>query len=182
MEQRSERMNSMRMLNALLLAAALVGCTHQAWAQQHSHSAQPLVAQAPQTGAPAQTSASPPAHGDMHAPTIFTLRSGIAQGRMVYLGVGGEIDGKVNPMLVVHEGETVQINLINGEGAEHDIVIDQYAARSDRVLGIGASSTLAFTADKTGEFIYFCSIAGHREAAWRVASKWHPEREPRWPR
>src|SRR6516165_5885537 len=96
--------------------------------------------------------------------------------------VGGEIDGKVNPMLVVHEGETVQINLINGEGAEHDIVIDQYAARSDRVLGIGASSTLAFTADKTGEFIYFCSIAGHREAAWRVASKWHPEREPRWPR
>jgi hypothetical protein len=58
----------------------------------------------------------------MHAPTIFTLRSGIAQGRMVYLGVGGEIDRKVNPMLIVHEGETVQINLINGEGAEHDIV------------------------------------------------------------
>ncbi len=155
----------MRMLNALLFAATLVGCTHQAWAQQHSHAAQPMVAQAPQTPAPAQTSAPPPAaHGDMHTPTIFTLRSGIAQGRMVYLGVGGDIDGKVNPMLVVHEGETVQINLINGEGAEHDIVIDQYAARSDRVLGIGASSTLAITADKTGEFIYFCSIAGHREA------------------
>src|SRR5215831_15130121 len=167
MEQRSERMNSMRMLNALLLAATLVACAHQAWAQQHLHSAPAAVAQAPQTPAPPQTSASPPAavaHGDTHAPTIFTLRSGIAQGRMVYLGVGGEIDGKVNPMLVVHEGETVQINLINGEGAEHDIVIDQYAARSDRVLAIGASSTLAFTADKTGEFIYFCSIAGHREA------------------
>src|SRR5215813_682400 len=152
MEQRSKRMNPMRMSNALLFAATLVGCTHQAWAQQHSPSAQPMVAQAPQTGAPPQPSASPAAavaHGDMHAPTIFTLRSGIAQGRMVYLGVGGEIDGKVNPMLVVHEGEVVQINLINGEGAEHDIVIDQYAARSDRVLGIGASSTLAFTADKT---------------------------------
>ena len=157
----------MRMLNALLLAATLVGCAHQAWAQQHLHSAPAAVAQAPQTPAPPQTSASPPAavaHGDTHAPTIFTLRSGIAQGRMVYLGVGGDIDGKVNPMLVVHEGETVQINLINGEGAEHDIVIDQYAARSDRVLAIGASSTLAFTADKAGEFIYFCSIAGHREA------------------
>src|SRR5262245_49223237 len=167
MEPRSKRMNSMRMLNALLLAATLVACAHQAWAQQHLHSAPAVVAQAPQTPAPPQTSASPPAavaHGDTHAPTIFTLRSGIAQGRMVYLGVGGDIDGKVNPMLVVHEGETVQINLINGEGAEHDIVIDQYAARSDRVLAIGASSTLAFTADKTGEFIYFCSIAGHREA------------------
>src|SRR5262249_1226113 len=151
MEQRSKRMNPMRMWNALLFAATLVGCAHQAWAQ-HSHSAQPMVAQAPQTGASPQPSASPAAavaHGDMHAPTIFTVGCGNGQGRMVYLGVGGEIDGKVNPMLVVHEGEVVQINLINGEGAEHDIVIDQYAARSDRVLGIGASSTLAFTADKT---------------------------------
>lgn len=102
--------------------------------------------------------------GDMHAPHIFTLRSGIAEGRMVYLGVGGDIDGKVNPTLTVHEGEIVQINLINGEGAEHDVVIDQYAARSDRVLGKGASSTLSFTADKPGEFVYFCSVAGHREA------------------
>src|SRR5262249_46035787 len=104
-------MKPMGMLNALLFAATLVGSAHQAWAQQHSHSAQPVLA-------PPQTSPSPPAaamaHGDMHTPTIFTLRSGIAQGRMVYLGVGGEIDGKVNPMLVVHEGETVQINLING--------------------------------------------------------------------
>jgi nitrite reductase (NO-forming) len=165
----------MRKLNALFFAACLVICSPQAWAQQHSHSASGAVAQAapqssqaPRAPAPRQTDPSPAAgvvaHGDMHAPTIFTLRSGIAQGRMVYIGVGGEIDGAVNPMLMVHEGETVQINLINGEGAEHDIVVDQYAARSDRVLGIGASSTLAFAADKTGEFVYFCSIAGHREA------------------
>ena len=67
---------------------------------------------------------------DMHAPPVFTLRTGVADGRMVYLGVGGDINGAVNPTLVAHEGETVQINLINGEGAEHDIVIDQYGARS----------------------------------------------------
>jgi nitrite reductase (NO-forming) len=102
--------------------------------------------------------------GDMHAPHSFTLRSGIAEGRMVYLGVGGDIDGKVNPTLTVHEGEVVQINLINGEGAEHDVVVDQYAARSDRVLGKGASSTLSFTADKPGDFAYFCSVPGHRDA------------------
>jgi nitrite reductase (NO-forming) len=64
----------------------------------------------------------------------------------------------------VHEGEVVQINLINGEGAEHDVVVDQYAARSDRVLGKGASSTLSFTADRPGDFTYFCSVPGHREA------------------
>lgn len=97
-------------------------------------------------------------------PTVFTLRTGIATGRMVYIGVGGEIDGKINPTLVVHEGETVQINLINGEGAEHDVVLDQYAARSSIVVGINASSTFSFTASKVGEFAYFCSIAGHRLA------------------
>lgn len=105
-----------------------------------------------------------PAHGDMHAPKVFTLRSGVAEGRMVYLGVGGDLNGKVNPMLKVQEGETVQINLINGEGAEHDIVIDQYGARSDRVVGKNASSALSFTANKTGEFFYYCSVPGHREA------------------
>jgi nitrite reductase (NO-forming) len=91
----------------------------------------------------------------MHAPTVFTLRTGIAEGRMVYIGVGGDINGAVNPTLVVHEGETVQINLINGEGAEHDIVIDQYGARSSRVIGKGASSAVTFTASKTGEFFYY---------------------------
>jgi len=100
----------------------------------------------------------------MHPPAVFTLRSGVAQGRMVFIGVGGAIDGLVNPMLDIHEGETVQINLINGEGAEHDVVIDQYAARSERVVGKGASTTFAFLADKAGEFVYYCSVAGHRAA------------------
>jgi nitrite reductase (NO-forming) len=37
------------------------------------------------------------AQADMHAPKVFILRLGIAEGRMVYLGVGGEINGQVNP-------------------------------------------------------------------------------------
>ena len=83
---------------------------------------------------------------------------------MVYFGVGGDINGAVDPTLLVHEGETVQINLINGEGAEHDIVVDQYGARSSRVVGKGASSAVTFTASKTGDFVYYCSAPGHREA------------------
>lgn len=115
--------------------------------------------------ATSSSSASVPAPSIMaHAPIVFTLRSGVAQGRMVYIGVGGDIDGKINPTLMVHEGETVQINLINGEGAEHDVVIDAYAARSERVLRAGASTTLAFLADRVGEFDYFCSVPGHRDA------------------
>ena len=170
----------MPMRKALLFAAAIVALASPTLAQQHDHSSPPAaLAQnsPPPQGVPASQNAPSPgvaspgvaspgaaATGDMHAPTSFTLRSGIAEGRMVYIGVGGDIEGKVNPLLMVHEGETVQINLINGEGAEHDIVVEQYAARSDRVVGRGASSTMSFTADKSGEFIYFCSIPGHREA------------------
>ena len=64
--------------------------------------------------------------------------------------VDAEIPSPVAGVLTdikVHEGETVQINLINGEGAEHDIVLDQYAARSSRVQAKGASTSLVFAAD-----------------------------------
>ncbi|MDJ0447807.1 multicopper oxidase domain-containing protein [Methylocystis sp. JR02] len=95
---------------------------------------------------------------------VYTLRSGIAEGRLVFLGVGGAIDEKVNPALVFHDGERAQINLVNGEGAEHDIVIEFYGVRSNRVVDKGASSAVSFFADKTGEFTYYCSVPGHRDA------------------
>jgi len=94
----------------------------------------------------------------------YTLRSGIAEGRMVYLGVGGAIDGKVNPVLTAAEGQVVQLTLINGEGAEHDIVFPNQDARSPRVTGKGASTTVAFRAGKSGDFTYFCSVPGHQLA------------------
>ena len=58
----------------------------------------------------------------------------------------------------------MQINLINGEGAEHDVVVDQYGSRSDRVVVKGGSSTFCFTADRVGQFAYYCSVPGHRDA------------------
>ncbi|MGJ4926937.1 copper-containing nitrite reductase [Bradyrhizobium sp. HKCCYLS2038] len=94
----------------------------------------------------------------------YTLRSGIAEGRMVYIGVGGAIDGKVNPVLTAIEGQVVQLTLINGEGAEHDIVFPDQDAKSPRVTGKGASTTIAFRAAKSGDFGYFCSVPGHRLA------------------
>src|SRR5215467_2248329 len=94
----------------------------------------------------------------------YTLRSGIAEGRMVYLGVGGAIEGKVNPVLTAAEGQVVQLTLINGEGAEHDIVFPDQDAKSPRVTGKGASTTIAFRATKAGDFTYFCSVPGHQLA------------------
>lgn len=159
---------------ALMLGSMLLGfllALTPASAQSHTHTAATQAAPAVETAQAEQK----PASGDAatptvapgtsyHAPVTFTLRTGIASGRMVYIGVGGEIDGQVNPVLSVHEGEVVQVNLINGEGAEHDIFVDQYNARSSVVVGKNASSTFSFTASKPGEFAYFCTIAGHRQA------------------
>jgi nitrite reductase (NO-forming) len=94
----------------------------------------------------------------------ITLRSGIADGRMVYLGVGGGIDGQANPVLSAAEGQVVQITLLNGEGAEHDIVIPDQNAASPRITGRGTSTVLVFRATKIGDFVYYCDVPGHREA------------------
>jgi nitrite reductase (NO-forming) len=97
----------------------------------------------------------------------YTLRSGIVEGRMVYLGVGGTIDGQVNPVLSAAEGQIVQIILINGEGAEHDIVFPDQNAKSPRIVGRGASTTIAFRATRAGDFAYLCSVPGHELAGMR---------------
>ena len=94
----------------------------------------------------------------------YTLRTGIAEGKMVFLGVGGSIDGKANPVLTAAEGQIVQLTLINGEGTEHDIVFPDQDAKSPRVNGKGASTTIVFRATKSGDFLYFCSVPGHQLA------------------
>ncbi len=123
------------------------------------------AAAAPQTSSPPPAQAPQTSSTSAYVPDArYTLRSGIAEGRMVYLGVGGSIEGKVNPVLTAAEGQVVQLTLINGEGAEHDIVFADQNARSPRVTGKGASTTIAFRAGKSGDFTYFCSVPGHRQA------------------
>jgi nitrite reductase (NO-forming) len=165
-----------RVFVAIVMASLL--WTFAAIAQEHQHTMpgmaagapipteRPAASPEPDEKAPAADSGQSASAMPMssHAPVIFTLRTGIAEGRMVYIRVGGDIDRQVNPTLMIHEGETVQINLINGEGAQHDVVIDQYAARSAIVNGKNASSIFSFVASKVGEFDYYCSIPGHRQA------------------
>jgi nitrite reductase (NO-forming) len=130
-------------------------------------------AQQPSPGAASPTPQPSPTQAAQGAPgpsvsyipdARYTLRSGIADGRMTYIGQGGAIDGKVNPILTAVEGQVVQLTLINGEGAEHDIVFPDQNTTSPRVTGKGSSTTIAFRADKSGDFVYFCSVPGHRLA------------------
>ena len=133
--------------------------------------AAPAASAAAQPSPPPAAAAPQPSQPQPNAPAAiyipdakYTLRSGIAEGRMVYIGVGGAIDGKVNPVLTAAEGQVVQLTLINGEGAEHDIVFPDQDAKSPRVTGKGASTTIAFRAANSGDFVYFCSVPGHRQA------------------
>jgi nitrite reductase (NO-forming) len=135
--------------------------------------AAPKSAGQPASGAIAQNTPAPASQAPQSTPGAgigyipdakFTLRSGIAEGRMVYIGVGGTIEGKVNPVLTASEGQVVQLTLINGEGAEHDIVFPDQDAKSPRVTGKGSSTTIAFRATKSGDFIYLCSVPGHQLA------------------
>ncbi|MBS0248375.1 MAG: nitrite reductase, copper-containing [Proteobacteria bacterium] len=132
-------------------------------AQPQSGSAQPTPPQAAARAAP-----SPAADAaTSYIPAVrYTLRTGIAEGRMVFIGVGGTIDEQVNPVLSAAEGQLVQVTLINGEGAEHDIVFDRQgpAGSSPHVYGKGASTNIAFVASKAGDYVYFCSVPGHRLA------------------
>ena len=123
-------------------------------------------AQAPAAkGAPPVAPPNTPAADVTYMPDAkFTLRSGIAEGRMVYIGVGGNIEGKINPVLTAVEGQVVQLTLINGEGAEHDIAFPDQSAKSPRVTGKGSSTTIAFRASKAGDFTYYCTVPGHQLA------------------
>ena len=94
----------------------------------------------------------------------YTLTTGLVDGNMSFIGVGGGTDGVSNPTLSAHVGDTVKITLSSGEGVEHDIAFPDFNAQSEPVVGKGSSTTLEFTVDKGGSFSYYCVTAGHREA------------------
>src|SRR6476661_6990546 len=94
----------------------------------------------------------------------YTLRTDIADGKLVFVGETGVIKGKVNPQLSVPEGAVVQINLVNGDGATHDITVPDFQTKSNELKEKGASTAIVFKADKKGEFTYICSLPGHVQA------------------
>jgi nitrite reductase (NO-forming) len=129
-------------------------------AYNHVAQAKPAPAKAPPA---AKVSKKSPAAE--YTPTVrFRLRTELGEGKMAFVGVGGDIEGVVNPTLRVAEGAIVQVSLVNNDGIEHDAVFPDFNAGTDRVNRKGASSVTVFRADKAGEFAYFCSLPGHRQA------------------
>lgn len=64
------------------------------------------------------------------------------------------------PEMSVKKGDKVKVNITNTMGT-HDFVIDEFKVKADLPLNEGV--VVEFTADKAGEFVYYCSVPGHRE-------------------
>lgn len=60
----------------------------------------------------------------------------------------------------VKKGDKVTINFTSADGF-HDVVIDEFSAKTERVR-TGGTSSMTFIADKTGTFEYYCSVGSHR--------------------
>lgn len=60
----------------------------------------------------------------------------------------------------VKKGDTVRVKVTNTAGM-HDFVIDELKVAKD--LPLNEEVVIEFVADKAGEFVYYCSIPGHRE-------------------
>jgi len=96
----------------------------------------------------------------------FTLTAGSADSRIVYFGVGDQIDGVINPDLNVNLGDTVQITLINQDGMQHDLTLPDFNAQTSLVLKSGQQASAVFDVKdiETKTYPYFCTVAGHRQA------------------
>lgn len=93
--------------------------------------------------------------------TLKTLTGGSPM--MAFVGIGGEIDGLINPALHANVGEVVKINLLNADPVEHDLVIDGYNVTTGKLYHFGEQKSVVFQVSESGEFVYFCSVPGHRE-------------------
>jgi nitrite reductase (NO-forming) len=94
----------------------------------------------------------------------FTLRTDIAEGKLVFVSDAGPTKGQVNPDLRVPENSVVLISVVNGDGAIHDIAVPEFGAQSDQILGKGAAAAIVFRASKKGTFEYLCTLPGHKAA------------------
>jgi nitrite reductase (NO-forming) len=96
----------------------------------------------------------------------FQLLTGFVNGKVSYIGVGGNIDGAVNPDLVVPPGASFQITLTNGDGMGHDLFIPELGIKSATVSRKDQATTLTVPVaqDQVGVYVYYCTQPGHRQA------------------
>ena len=100
-----------------------------------------------------------PAAAQKEVVRAYTMSTGMADGKMVFL----DAQGKPNPVLRAAVGETVEITIGSGEGAEHDIEFPELKVHSKHFTGASGPVKVRFKVNRPGKFTYLCSIPGHRQ-------------------
>lgn len=95
---------------------------------------------------------------------VFTLRTVLVDGRMSFIGAGGEIDGTVNPDLIVRTGDAVRLVIVNGDDIPHDMAIPDLNVHVPLLTGREQAAELTFQAGQPDIFTYYCTVSGHRQA------------------
>lgn len=95
--------------------------------------------------------------------SAFTLKSEMKGEKRLFVGVGGKIDGQVNPTLFVNEWDVVEVTLINTDGLPHHIALPDFFILSEEVREKGQKTKIAFVPFKPGGFAYYCDLEGHRK-------------------
>lgn len=96
----------------------------------------------------------------------FTLKTITNNGGLAYIGIGGEIDGIVNPDLTVQPGDVVHVTLVNGDGMPHDLLLPDFDVKTSYVSKIGEQTEVIFQVGdmQPGTYVYYCTVPGHRQA------------------
>jgi len=107
---------------------------------------------------------SQPLEMDELTPNVeFNLKTETKDGKMVYIGVGGVIDGLVNPDLYINLGEIVRITLMNNDGVTHDLFLEELNINTGSISNKGDTVEIIFKISKDGTYTYFCTLPGHRQ-------------------
>ena len=94
----------------------------------------------------------------------YTLTTALENGDFIFLGVGGDINGMVNPTLMASPGETITVTLVNGGHGKHDIYFPELKAGTDVVSGKGDSASVTFKVpSQEAEIEYYDRVENHAE-------------------
>ncbi len=90
--------------------------------------------------------------------TEYILTATMRDGNFVYLGVDGEINGLVNPVLNAKPGERITVMLINSGEGTHDIVFDLPGGKkiqTDPIKKQGETTSITFNAPESDAAITY---------------------------
>lgn len=125
------------------------------------------TSEATMTGMPAtQATAQTASTGNTSlTPTVqYTLQTSSGHDGLMFMGVGGSIDGQKNPTLTAQPGDVVKLTVINGDGVMHDLTIDEFKVSTGTLDQKGQQKDLIFKVDQAGQYVYYCAVPGHRQA------------------